>query len=208
MQHGDDGERGAAGPAARRRASPGAAAASSSAAGSELSAASTSSSSSSPSTGVGAAQRAIPLGFLGRWLASEVGVIDEGTRLQDGVFAVTVTKCVHISRQNVVTELPQLMRVEYDDHGHPGFYLKVRLHEHISLFQKDERKRKGFFSGRDASEIRDGRVTISTTSPAACLPVMRLAAFRPSCRADQSVACRTARISRPIAGIAIRCCGG
>ena len=139
MQHGDDGERGAAGPAARRRASPGAAAASSSAAGSELSAASTSSSSSSPSTGVGAAQRAIPLGFLGRWLASEVGVFDEGTRLQDGVFAVTVTKCVHISRQKVVTELPQLMRVEYDDHGHPGFYLKVRLHEHISLFQKDER---------------------------------------------------------------------
>ena len=139
MQHGDDGERGAAGPAARRTASPGAAVASSSAAGSE-------------------AQRAIPLEFLGRWLASEVGVVDEGTRLQDGVFALTVTKCVHHSRTKVTTELPQLMRVEYDDNALPGFYLKVRLNEHISLFQMDDSKKAGYFSGRDASVIRDGRV--------------------------------------------------
>ena len=80
MQHGDDGERGAA------------------AAGSGLSAASSSSSSSALSAaGAGEALRAselraIPLEFLGRWLASEVGVVDEGTRLQDGVFPVTVTK--------------------------------------------------------------------------------------------------------------------
>ena len=146
MQHGDDGERGAA------------------AAGSGLSAASSSSSSSALSAaGAGEALRAselraIPLEFLGRWLASEVGVVDEGTRLQDGVFPVTVTKCVYESRQKVVTELPMLMRVEYDDDSHPGFYLKVRLHEHVSLFQMDERKNSGFFSGRDASVIRDGRV--------------------------------------------------
>ena len=96
----------------------------------------------------------IPLDFLGQWLAAETGVVDEGTRLEDGVFALTVTKCVHTSRLGVVTELPQILRVEYDDNLHPGFYLKVRRNEHISLFQIAANT-VGFFSGRDASVIRE-----------------------------------------------------
>ena len=100
MQHGDDGERGAAGPAARRTASPGAAVASSSAAGSE-------------------AQRAIPLEFLGRWLASEVGAVVDETHEAAGRRFCRDSHRVRapLPPKKMVTELPQLMRVEYDDNA-------------------------------------------------------------------------------------------
>jgi hypothetical protein len=61
---------------------------------------SSSSSLSSAAQSAGAAeevQRAIPLEFVGRWLVTDTGVIDKGTRLRNGVFALAVTKCLHWS---------------------------------------------------------------------------------------------------------------
>ena len=61
----------------------------------------------------------------------------------------------------MVTELPQLMRVEYDDNAwflSEGATQRAHSGEHISLFQMDDSKKVGYFSGLDASVIRDGRV--------------------------------------------------